>query len=102
MSETNESTKSAAVAYLLWFFLGGFGAHRFYMGRTGSAFGMMALAIASMVLSVFAIGLIGFPILFAWWVVDAFLINKWLQPGSCGEAVVGSVSEPPAQEQEAA
>jgi len=52
------------------------------------------------VLSAFVIGLIGFPILFAWWVVDAFQIKKWLQPGSCGEAVVGSVSEPPAEEQE--
>ena len=100
MSESNQSTKSAAVAYLLWFFLGGFGAHRFYMGRTGSAFGMMGLAIASTVLSVFVIGLIGFPILFVWWVVDAFKINKWLQPGSCGDAVVGSVSEPPAEEHE--
>ena len=108
MSESNQSTKSAAVAYLRWCFLGGCGAHRFYMGRTGSAFGMMGLAIASTVLSVFVIGLIGFPILFAWWVVDAFLVNKWLQHSSGGEAVVGSVSEPPAeaheqrQEQEAA
>ncbi|MHC5008496.1 MAG: hypothetical protein ACYTGF_14190 [Planctomycetota bacterium] len=41
--------------------------------------------------------------------VDAFKMNKWLQHGTCGEAVVGSVSEPPAeqeheqmQEQEAA
>ncbi|WP_342621698.1 NINE protein, partial [Pseudomonas aeruginosa] len=24
-------------AYLLWFFLGGFGAHRFYLGKTGTA-----------------------------------------------------------------
>jgi len=99
MSESNQSTKSAAVAYLLWFFLGGFGAHRFYMGRTGSAFGMMGLCIGSMVLSAFVIGLIGFPILFAWWVVDAFQIKKWLQPGTCSDAVVGSVSEPPAEEQ---
>ncbi len=100
MSETSQSTKSASVAYLLWFFLGGFGAHRFYMGRNGSAFGMMGLCIGSMVLSVFMIGLIGFPILFAWWVVDAFLINKWFQPSSCGAAVECSVSEPPAEEQE--
>lgn len=29
--------KSKTTAYLLWFFLGGFSAHRFYMGKTGSA-----------------------------------------------------------------
>lgn len=29
---TNEA-KSLGVAYLLWFFLGSFGAHRFYLGR---------------------------------------------------------------------
>ncbi|MHC4427257.1 MAG: TM2 domain-containing protein [Planctomycetota bacterium] len=98
----NQSTKSAPVAYLLWFFLGGFGAHRFYMGRTGSALGMMGLCIASMVLSVFVIGLIGFPILFAWWVIDAFQLNKWLQHCPAGDAVAGSMSEPPAQEQEPA
>jgi len=29
--------KSKTTAYLLWFFLGGFSAHRFYLGKTGSA-----------------------------------------------------------------
>ena len=28
--------KSVGVAYLLWAFFGGFGAHRFYLGRSGS------------------------------------------------------------------
>lgn len=30
-------SKSVGVAYLLWFFLGGFGGHRFYLGSTGVA-----------------------------------------------------------------
>jgi TM2 domain-containing membrane protein YozV len=29
------SLKKAPVAYALWFFLGGFGAHRFYLGALG-------------------------------------------------------------------
>jgi len=29
-------TKSKGVAYLLWFFLGVFGAHRFYIGKVGT------------------------------------------------------------------
>jgi len=32
--------KNLLAAYLLWFFLGIFGAHRFYLGRTGSAVGV--------------------------------------------------------------
>jgi hypothetical protein len=30
--------KSTGVAYLLWFFLGVFGAHKFYLGRVGMGF----------------------------------------------------------------
>ncbi len=33
---TNDA-KSPVVAYLLLIFLGGFGAHRFYLGQTGTA-----------------------------------------------------------------
>jgi TM2 domain-containing membrane protein YozV len=36
-------TKSAGVAYLLWFFLGGFAAHRFYLRRTWSAVVFLAV-----------------------------------------------------------
>lgn len=37
------SKKSRAVAFLLSFFLGAFGAHRFYAGRGGSAIAMLIL-----------------------------------------------------------
>lgn len=56
---TNEK-KSTATAYLLWFFLGIFSAHRFYLGRAGTAF----LQIASYFV------LVGF----LWLLIDAFLI----------------------------
>ncbi|RYC10049.1 TM2 domain-containing protein [Ciceribacter ferrooxidans] len=39
---TNEA-KSLGVAYLLWFFLGSFGAHRFYLGRPLSAILILVL-----------------------------------------------------------
>lgn len=100
MTQDVSNTKSPVVAYLLWFFLGGFGAHRFYMGRIGSGLGMLGLTLASAVLSVVAIGLVGYLAVFAWWVADAFLMNKWLKGSASavtGESYAGQSdqSEPP-------
>lgn len=49
-AEYDRKRKSKAVVFLLWFFLGGFGAHRFYTGQIGYAvcmliFGWMTLGI---------------------------------------------------------
>lgn len=68
------SKKSSLIAYLLWFFLGGFGAHRFYLGRTGSAIAMLVIFILSWILTFVAIGLLGFLLIGIWWIIDAFLI----------------------------
>jgi TM2 domain-containing membrane protein YozV len=35
--------KSTGAAYLLWFFLGGLGGHRFYLGQTGTAITQLIL-----------------------------------------------------------
>lgn len=56
---TNEGPRTG-VAYLLWFFLGLFSAHRFYLGKPITAL----LQIASYFI------LIGF----LWWLLDAFMI----------------------------
>jgi TM2 domain-containing membrane protein YozV len=61
--------KSVGASYLLWFFLGYFGAHRFYLGRTGSGLVQLLLALVGWLPY-----LAGWAILFLWWVVDAFLI----------------------------
>jgi TM2 domain-containing membrane protein YozV len=68
-SELKNRGKSMVVAYLLWYFLGLVGAHRFYMGRTGSA-------IAQLILSITVVGLIVTSI---WWIVDAFLTHQWVK-----------------------
>lgn len=39
-SEMDKRKKSTAVVWLLWFFLGGFGAHRYYLGKIGSGVAM--------------------------------------------------------------
>ena len=61
--------KSTGAAYLLWFFLGGFGAHRFYLGRTASGVGQLLLLLLGWI-PLFA----GWFVLGIWWLVDAFLI----------------------------
>ena len=61
--------KTALVAYILWFFLGLFGAHNFYLKRTG-------VAVAQLILSLTIVGLL---ITVIWVLVDAFLIPGWVR-----------------------
>lgn len=50
--------RSSGIAYLLWFFLGGFSAHNFYCGKIGK--GILYLLTGQL----FLVG----------WIIDAFLI----------------------------
>ena len=68
--------KSAVVAYLLWFFTGGIGGHRFYAGRTGSAVAQLVLAILGWT----TVWMLGFGLLFliplgVWVLIDVFLLG---------------------------
>lgn len=71
---TQTQSRSLVIAYLLWFFLGGFGVHRFYLGHTRSGLYMLGLCIVSAILSIIVIGALGYIALGIWWLVDAFLI----------------------------
>jgi TM2 domain-containing membrane protein YozV len=75
---TNEA-KSIGVAYLLWFFLGGAGAHRFYLGQKSSGFAMLALLIVGIVTVPIVVGSLLLVILGTWAIVDAFLIPGLVQ-----------------------
>ena len=67
MFEANK--KEACVAYALWFFLGYFGAHNFYLRRTGAAVAQLLLTMT----------IVGMLITFFWHLVDAFLIPGWVR-----------------------
>ena len=67
MFEANR--KSIGAAYLLWFFLGSFGAHRFYLGKTGTGIAQLLLLLLGW-LPLF----LGWAALGIWWLIDAFLI----------------------------
>ncbi|SLN49065.1 TM2 domain protein [Ruegeria meonggei] len=67
-------SKNIFVAYLLWFFVGMFGGHRFYLGESKSAIIMLVLTILGFVSAILIVGyfiLLGVCI---WVLVDAFLI----------------------------
>lgn len=66
-----QSNKSILLAYLLWFFLGYFGVHRFYLDRPTSGIIMLLCGLFSMLLFLLVIP----PLLmFVWWIIDACLI----------------------------
>jgi TM2 domain-containing membrane protein YozV len=77
MFEANK--KSLVVAYLLWFFLGWLGGHRFYCGRIGTAVAQLLLMLVGLFLTLIVIGwLIVIPVAI-WILIDAFLIPGWIR-----------------------
>jgi len=72
---TNEA-KSLGLAYVLWFFLGGFGAHRFYLGRPRSAALLLLLGPIGLAFMLGKNQVGAFMVIAAglWLLVDAFLI----------------------------
>ncbi|WP_225743777.1 TM2 domain-containing protein [Marinilactibacillus sp. Marseille-P9653] len=73
-SEVANSKKSTGMAYLLWFFLGVFGIHRFYLNRKGSAIALLALFVTGWITSVILIGFLFLFIGGIWLFVDLFLV----------------------------
>lgn len=63
-SDPNASDKLILPAFLLAFFLGMFGAHRFYVGRTSSAIAMLILTFT----------VVGALITFVWHLIDWIMI----------------------------
>ncbi|ROR65259.1 NINE protein [Agrococcus jenensis] len=65
--------KELAVAYLLLLLLGTVGAHRFYLGRTGTAIAMLALTIVGAMTAIVLVGFLPLTAVAVWWFVDLFL-----------------------------
>ncbi|WP_042886322.1 TM2 domain-containing protein [Cupriavidus necator] len=65
--------KSVGVAYALWFFLGMFGAHRFYAGSNAIGFGQMALSILGFLVP-WGVGLFIFGAVSIWVLIDGVLL----------------------------
>jgi TM2 domain-containing membrane protein YozV len=74
LMQYDAAKKSAVIAYLLWFFLAGWGVHRLYLGRIGSGVVMAIISALSWITVYVGIGLLGLAIIGIWWLLDAFLI----------------------------
>lgn len=61
--------KSMGLAYVLWYILGIFGGHRFYLGRKASGLAQLILTFT----------IIGVLITLIWWFIDAFQVHKWVK-----------------------
>lgn len=86
----NLEGKNIVLAYAIWFFLGGFGIHRFYFGRTGSGIGMLVLFLFGWITTPIIMGyffLLGF---FIWWVADAIQIPKWVEEANAAKGIKNS------------
>lgn len=62
-SEMSKKQKSTGTTWLLWFFTSSLGGHRFYLGKTGSAVGML--------LTLGGLGI--------WSLIDLFLLNGMIR-----------------------
>lgn len=66
--------KNLALAYILWFFFGQLGIHRFYTGRAGSGILQLLLALFGWATTGIFIGWIPLLFLWFWLFIDIFLI----------------------------
>lgn len=74
MKNETKSYRSKLVALLLLVFLGGVGAHNFYLGRKDVALTQLILTLVGMLTIWIFIGLIPLMVVWVWVVVDLILI----------------------------
>jgi TM2 domain-containing membrane protein YozV len=77
-SEMEKYKKSTTVAYLLWLFLGGFGAHKFYLGKIGMGFLYLSMSIIGW-LTVGIGGWVILSILVIFLIYDLFMIPSQIK-----------------------
>lgn len=85
--------RSAFVAYLFWFILGQASLHRFYCGRSQSAWMQIGLIFGSVVLGIAISPYLYFGLIIwtIWLFVDLFLIPRMLREYKAGHLVKASI-----------
>ena len=70
LMQYDANKKSLAAAYILCLWLGWFGAHRFYLGRMGSAAAMLVITLVSIPLVFVVVGAFTLGAVAIWLLVD--------------------------------
>ncbi len=78
-NEVGPPVASTAITYLVWFFLGNIGGHRFLTGRVGTGLMMLGLHVAGWLTWWFGLGFLIWGLVGLWWLIDALLIPGWLR-----------------------
>lgn len=86
----NMEGKNIIIAYILWWFLGWAGAHRFYLGRTTTGFTQLILTIIGFTTLIFMIGYLFLFIVGVWWMLDAYFTYIMVEEENEKQGVVTS------------
>jgi len=78
IEKAKSQQNNVLLAYVLWWFLGWLGIHRFY---TGQKFGWLyiVLGITAMITSMIFIGYFIFIGLFVWWSIDGINLSNYIK-----------------------
>lgn len=77
-NEVGTPVVSTVVVYVVWFFLGTLGGHRFITGRVGTGALMLLMQGFGWLTWWFGLGFIVWGALALWWLIDALLIPGWV------------------------
>lgn len=69
--EMDKRGKKPVLAWLLWWFLGLFGGHKFYLGEKTAGIVYLVVSIISYILLIVLVGLVGLLVIGVLWIIDA-------------------------------
>lgn len=86
--------KEPIVAWILWFFLGVFGAHRFYLKQPKEGLMLLGVWVSFVLILSTLFGVVGFPTLgvvcivlvWIWWIVEACTLNSNIRKSNSGHS----------------
>ena len=78
-TEVGQPVGATVLTYVVWFFLGNLGGHRFVTGRVGTGLLMLLLHGLGWLTFWFGLGYLIWAFVGVWWLFDALLIPGWVR-----------------------